>query len=46
MRMDPTDIADVGNYTFLVNGKPAATNETFLFRPGERVKLRFIGFRD
>ncbi|MBW3617143.1 MAG: copper resistance system multicopper oxidase [Proteobacteria bacterium] len=42
MRMDPTDIADVANYHFLVNGKPAAKNETFLFRPGERVKLRFI----
>ena len=42
MRMDPTDIADVTNYTFLVNGKPAAGNETFLFKPGERVKLRFI----
>jgi CopA family copper-resistance protein len=42
MRMDPTDIADVANYTFLVNGKPAAANETLLFRPGERVKLKFI----
>ena len=42
MRMDPTDISDVGAYAFLVNGKPAAKNETFLFRPGERVKLRFI----
>jgi CopA family copper-resistance protein len=44
MRMDPTDIADVGSptYTFLVNGKPPKSNETFLFRPGERVKLRFV----
>ena len=42
MRMDPTDIADVANYTFLVNGKPPAGNETLLFRPGERVKLKFI----
>ena len=42
MRMDPTDIADVTGYTFLVNGKPAAANETFLFRPGEKVRLRFI----
>jgi FtsP/CotA-like multicopper oxidase with cupredoxin domain len=42
MRMDPTDIADVADYTFLVNGKPAAANETLLFRPGERVKLKFI----
>ncbi|HEX8568857.1 MAG TPA: copper resistance system multicopper oxidase [Caulobacteraceae bacterium] len=42
MRMDPTDIADVTGYTFLVNGKPPTANETFLFRPGERVRLRFI----
>ncbi len=42
MRMDPTDIADVTNYTFLMNGKPAADNETFLFRRGERVRLRFV----
>ena len=42
MRMDPTDIADVTGYTFLVNGKAPKTNETFLFRPGEKVRLRFI----
>lgn len=42
MRMDPTDIADVTNYTFLLNGRAAADNETFLFRPGERVRLRVI----
>jgi CopA family copper-resistance protein len=42
MRMDPTDIADVTNYTFLLNGKPAADNETFLFQRGERVRLRFV----
>ena len=42
MRMDPTDISDVSGYTFLVNGKPPRDNETFLFRPGERVRLRFI----
>jgi FtsP/CotA-like multicopper oxidase with cupredoxin domain len=42
MRMDPTDIADVTNYTFLLNGRPAGDNETFLFRAGERVRLRFI----
>lgn len=42
MRMDPTDIADVTNYTFLMNGSPAAENETFLFRAGERVRLRLI----
>lgn len=42
MRMDPTDIADVTNYTFLLNGHPAADNETFIFRPNERVRLRLI----
>ncbi|MBC6981910.1 copper resistance system multicopper oxidase [Caulobacter sp. 17J80-11] len=42
MRMDPTDIADVSGYTFLVNGKGPKTNETFLFRPGEKVRLRFV----
>lgn len=42
MRMDPTDLADVSGYTFLVNGKDAAANETFLFTPGERMRLRFI----
>ena len=42
MRMDPTDLADVTGYTFLVNGKPPAGNETFLFRKGERVRLRLI----
>jgi FtsP/CotA-like multicopper oxidase with cupredoxin domain len=42
MRMDPTDIADVANYTFLLDGHPAAENETFLFRAGERVRLRLI----
>ncbi len=44
MRMSPTDIADVtgATYTFLVNGQPPAANWTGLFRPGERVRLRFI----
>lgn len=42
MRMDPTDIADVAQYTFLINGKPPAANETLIFRPGEKVRLRFI----
>jgi FtsP/CotA-like multicopper oxidase with cupredoxin domain len=42
MRMDPTDIADVSNYTFLLNGAPAEESETFLFKPGERVRLRVI----
>ena len=44
MRMDPTDIADVGGatYTYLMNGVTPAGNWTGLFKPGERVRLRFI----
>jgi CopA family copper-resistance protein len=44
MRMSPTDIMDVSGatYTFLVNGQPPAANWTALFKPGERVRLRFI----
>ncbi|TKS61208.1 MAG: copper resistance protein CopA [Nitrospira sp.] len=44
MRMDPTDFADVTGYafTYLMNGRSPAGNWTGLFRPGERVRLRFI----
>jgi len=42
MRMDPTDLADVTGYSFLVNGKAPDRNETFIFRKGERVRLRLI----
>jgi len=44
MRMSPTDILDVTGhtYTYLVNGQPPGANWTALFRPGERVRLRFI----
>lgn len=42
MRMDPTDLADVTGYTFLVNGKGPEDNWTGLFTPGERVRLRII----
>ncbi len=42
MRMDPTDMADVSGYTFLVNGQSPTGNWTGLFRAGERVRLRFI----
>jgi len=42
MRMDPTDIEDVTGYTFLVNGRSPERNYTTLFRPGERMRLRFI----
>jgi CopA family copper-resistance protein len=44
MRMTPTDLADVTGYTYtyLMNGTAPAGNWTGLFRPGERVRLRFI----
>ncbi len=42
MRMARTDLADVTGYTFLVNGKSPQQNWTGLFKPGERVRLRFI----
>ncbi|MBV2157800.1 copper resistance system multicopper oxidase [Achromobacter denitrificans] len=44
MRMNPSDLADVSGatYTFLTNGITPAGNWTGLFRPGERVRLRFI----
>lgn len=44
MRMNPTDLADVSGYTYtyLMNGAAPAGNWTGLFRPGERVRLRFI----
>ena len=46
MRMSPSDLADVSGYAsgyaFLMNGTPPAGNWTGAFRPGERVRLRFI----
>jgi len=44
MRMNATDLADVSaqTYTYLTNGTTPAGNWTGLFRPGERVRLRFI----
>jgi CopA family copper-resistance protein len=44
MRMKPTDLADVSGYTYtyLMNGHAPAGNWTGLFKPGERVRLRFI----
>lgn len=44
MRMDPTDIADVtgATYTYLMNGKAAHENPTFITRPGQRVRLRIV----
>ncbi|MGB1409715.1 copper resistance system multicopper oxidase, partial [Alloalcanivorax venustensis] len=44
MRMSESDLADVTGYTYtyLLNGRSPAGNWTGLFKPGERVKLRFI----
>lgn len=44
MNMSPMDIADVtgATYTYLLNGNNPATNWTALFKPGERLRLRFI----
>jgi CopA family copper-resistance protein len=42
MRMSPTDLADVTGYQFLMNGRGAQDNWTGLFKPGERVRLRFV----
>lgn len=42
MRMLPTDLSDVTGYTFLINGKNPEQNWTGIFKPGERVRLRFI----
>lgn len=42
MRMLKTDLSDVTGYTFLMNGKTPAHNWTGLFKPNEKVRLRFI----
>jgi CopA family copper-resistance protein len=49
MRMMPTDFSDVnasrnvgGAFLYLINGMPSERNWTGLFRPGEKVRLRFI----
>ena len=44
MRMNPTDLADVSGYTYtyLMNGVSPAGNWTGLFKPRERVRVRFI----
>lgn len=44
MRMTPTDLSDVNanTYTYLLNGVAPAGNWTGLFKPGEKVLLRFI----
>jgi CopA family copper-resistance protein len=44
MRMSPTDLADLSSatLTYLMNGTTPAGNWTGLFRPGERLRLRFV----
>ncbi|TAM22918.1 MAG: copper resistance system multicopper oxidase [Rhodanobacter sp.] len=44
MRMSPADLSDVSGYTYtyLMNGHAPAGNWIGLFRPGEKVRLRFI----
>ena len=42
MRMLKTDMSDVTNYTFLMNGKTSEQNWTGNFKAGEKVRLRFI----
>ncbi len=44
MRMMPTDILDISGsaYTYLLNGHGPDDNLELMFRPGERVRLRFI----
>jgi CopA family copper-resistance protein len=44
MKMNPTDIADVSGatYTYLMNGHAPNSNWTATFKPGEKLRLRFI----
>jgi CopA family copper-resistance protein len=44
MRMNPADVSDVTGaaYRFLINGHGPSENWTGLFKPGERMRLRFI----
>lgn len=44
MRMNPTDLSDLSaeTLTFLMNGATPAGNQTNLFTPGEKIRLRFI----
>lgn len=44
MRMSPADLADLSaaTMTFLMNGSTPSGNWNGLFRPGERVRLRFV----
>ena len=44
MKMSPTDLADVSayTYTYLMNGQAPDGNWTGIFKPGEKLRLRFI----
>ncbi|MHB2079329.1 copper resistance system multicopper oxidase [Pseudomonas sp. UBA6753] len=44
MKMSPTDLADVSGYTYtyLMNGQAPDGNWTGVFKPGEKIRLRFI----
>jgi len=42
MRMMPADVEDLQGFTPLINGKGPSQNWTGLFKPGERIRLRFI----
>jgi CopA family copper-resistance protein len=44
MRMPPTDIMDIGapTYTFLANGRGPKEGLEYLFKAGERIRLRVI----
>ncbi len=44
MNMSPTDLADVSGYTYtyLMNGQTPDGNWTGDFKPGEKIRLRFI----
>jgi CopA family copper-resistance protein len=44
MRMTPTDLSDVNahTYTYLLNGATSAGNWTGIYRPGDKIRLRFI----
>ncbi|WP_137973123.1 copper resistance system multicopper oxidase [Pseudomonas sp. F(2018)] len=44
MKMSPTDLADVSGYTYtyLMNGQAPDGNWTGIFKPGEKIRLRFI----
>ena len=42
MRMLKTDMSDVTGYTFLINGKTPEQNWTGMFKPNEKIRLRFV----